>query len=78
MYIPDDVSQIPDNHPGYIPAQEDRLKRLNLALHKRLDTVIDQGSRPDLPDPEKNALQAYIGSSGRTWSPSATGPGKAR
>ncbi|MCX8648320.1 hypothetical protein J3U01_07880 [Bifidobacterium sp. B4107] len=46
MYIPDDVSQIPDNHPGYIPAQEDRLKRLNLALHKRLDTVIDQEAAP--------------------------------
>ena len=52
-YIPDDVSQIPENHPGYVPAPSDRRERLTVALHKRLDAVIDQESRPGLPDPER-------------------------
>ena len=29
-YIPDDISQIPDNHPGYVPASEDSRKRLTI------------------------------------------------
>ena len=56
MYIPDDISQIPDNHPSYVPAPKDRRERLTLALHKRLDAIIDQESRPDLPDPERKRL----------------------
>lgn len=56
MYIPDDISQIPDNHPSYVPAPKDRRERLTLALHKRLDAVIDQKSRPDLSDPERRRL----------------------
>ena len=41
-YIPDDISQIPDNHPGYTPASDDERERLTILLHKRLDQVIDQ------------------------------------
>lgn len=41
-YTPDDVSQIPDNHPGYTPASDDERERLTILLHKRLDQVIDQ------------------------------------
>ena len=41
-YIPDDVSQIPDNHPGYVPASDSDRERLTILLHKRLDQVIDQ------------------------------------
>ena len=41
-YIPDDVSQIPDNHPGFIPASDSERERLTILLHKRLDQVIDQ------------------------------------
>ena len=41
-YIPDDISQIPDNHPGFIPASDDERERLTILLHKRLDQVIDQ------------------------------------
>ncbi|WP_267450447.1 hypothetical protein [Bifidobacterium sp. B4079] len=55
-YIPDDVSQIPDNHSGYIPAPSDRRERLCVALHKRLEAVIDQESRPDLYDPDRKRL----------------------
>ncbi|WP_273385947.1 hypothetical protein [Bifidobacterium coryneforme] len=32
-YFPDDVSQIPDNHPDYIPAPPDRRARLTVLLH---------------------------------------------
>lgn len=56
MYIPDDISQIPDNHPSYVPAPKDRRERLTLALHKRLDAVINQKSRPNLSDPERRLL----------------------
>lgn len=56
MYIPDDISQIPDNHPSYVPAPSDRRERLTLALHKLLDAVIDQESRPDLSDPDRKRL----------------------
>ena len=41
-YIPDDVSQIPDNHPSYTPASDDERERLTILLHKRLDQIIDQ------------------------------------
>ena len=41
-YTPDDVSQIPDNHPGFIPASDNDRERLTILLHKRLDQVIDK------------------------------------
>lgn len=56
MYIPDDVSQVPDNRPSYTPAPQDRRQRLTLALHKYLDAVIDQEARPGLHDPERKHL----------------------
>lgn len=56
MYIPDDIGQIPDNHSSYAPAPKDRRERLTLALHKRLDAIIDHESLPDLPDPERRRL----------------------
>ena len=55
-YIPDDVSQIPDNHPGYVPAPEDRRERLTILLHKRLDQVIDQEQQPGLSRQERKRL----------------------
>ena len=47
-YIPDDVSQIPDNHPGYTPASDSARERLTILLHKRLDQVIDQEQQAGL------------------------------
>lgn len=58
MYIPDDISQIPYNHSSYVPAPKDRRERLTLALHKHLDAVIDQESRPDLSDPDRKRLRS--------------------
>ncbi len=55
-YIPDDVSQIPDNHPGYVPAPEDRRERLTVLLHKRLDQVIDQEQQPGISPQERQRL----------------------
>lgn len=55
-YIPDDISQIPDNHPSYIPAPEDRRERLTILLRKRLDQVIDQEQQPGLSRQERERL----------------------
>ena len=55
-YIPDDVSQMPDNHPSYIPAPEDRRERLTILLHKRLDQVIDQEQQPGISPQERKRL----------------------
>ena len=56
-YIPDDVSQIPDNHLGYVPAPEDRRERLTILLHKRLDQVIDQEQQPGISPQERRRLK---------------------
>ena len=55
-YIPDDVSQIPDNHPDYIPAPKDRRERLTILLHKRLDQIIDQERQPGISKQERERL----------------------
>ena len=57
-YIPDDVSQIPDNHPGFIPASDDDRERLTILLHKRLDQVIDQEQQAGLSRHERESLAA--------------------
>ncbi|WP_339346160.1 hypothetical protein [Bifidobacterium apis] len=44
-YILDDISQIPDNHPGYVPASEDSRKRLTTLLHKLFDQEQQAGLR---------------------------------
>lgn len=56
VYFPDDVSQIPDNHPDYIPAPPDRRARLTVLLHKRLDRIIDQEHQPGLTRQERERL----------------------
>ena len=55
-YIPDDVSQIPDNHPSYIPASDDERDRLTILLHKRLDQVIDQEQQTGLSRQDRERL----------------------
>lgn len=55
-YIPDDISQLPDNHPSYIPAPADRRERLTILLHKRLDQVIDQEHQPGISRQERERL----------------------
>ena len=55
-YIPDDISQMPDNHPGYVLAPEDRRERLTILLHKRLDQVIDQEQQPGISRQERKRL----------------------
>ena len=55
-YIPDDVSQIPDNHPGFIPASDDERERLTILLHKRLDQVIDHEQQAGLSRHERERL----------------------
>lgn len=55
-YIPDDISQIPDNHPSYIPAPRDSRERLTIILHKRLDQVIDQEHQPGISHQERERL----------------------
>ena len=57
-YIPDDISQIPDNHPGYIPASDDDRERLTILLHKRLDQVIDHEQQTGLSRQERERLKA--------------------
>ena len=57
-YIPDDVSQIPDNRPGYVPASDDERKQLTILLHKRLDQVIDQEQQADLSRQDRERLAA--------------------
>ena len=57
-YIPDDVSQIPDNHPGYVPASDSERERLTILLHKRLDQVIDQEQQAGLSRQDRERLKA--------------------
>ena len=57
-YIPDDVSQIPDNHPGYVPASDSDRERLTILLHKHLDQVIDQEQQTGLSRQERERLKA--------------------
>ena len=58
VYIPDDVSQIPDNHPGFIPASDDERERLTILLHKRLDQIIDQEQQAGLSRQDRERLAA--------------------
>ena len=55
-YIPDDVSQIPDNHPGFIPASDSNRERLTILLHKRLDQIIDQEQQAGLSRQDRERL----------------------
>ena len=55
-YIPDDVSQIPDNHPSYVPASDDERERLTILLHKRLDQIIDQEQQAGLSRQDRERL----------------------
>ena len=57
-YIPDDVSQIPDNHPGYVPASDSDRERLTILLHKRLDQIIDQEQQTGLSRQDRERLTA--------------------
>lgn len=57
-YIPDDISQIPDNHPGYTPASDDERERLTILLRKCLDQVIDQEQKPGLSQQDRGRLKA--------------------
>ena len=57
-YIPDDVSQIPDNHPGYVPASDDERERLTILLHKRLDQIIDHEQQTGLSRQDRERLAA--------------------
>lgn len=57
-YIPDDVSQIPDNHPGFIPASDNDRERLTILLHKRLDQIIDQEQQTGLGRQDRERLAA--------------------
>ena len=58
MCIPDDASQMPDNHSGYVPAPEDRRMRLTILLHKRLDQAIDQKHQPNCSKYKQEQLKA--------------------
>ena len=55
-YIPDDVSQNPDNHPGYVPASDSERERLTVLLHKRLDQVIDKEQQAGLSRQDRERL----------------------
>ena len=55
-YISDDVSQIPDNHPGYVPASDSDRERLTILLHKRLDQIIDQEQQAGLSRQHRERL----------------------
>ena len=55
-YIPDDISQIPDNHPGFIPASDDERERLTILLHKRLDQIIDQEQQTGISRQDRERL----------------------
>ena len=57
-YIPDDISQIPDNHPSYIPASDDDRERLTILLHKRLDQIIDQEQQTGISRQDRERLVA--------------------
>ena len=56
VYIPDDVSQIPDNHSGYMPASDSDRERLTILLHKRLDQIIDQEQQAGLSRQDRERL----------------------
>ena len=58
MYTPDDISQIPDNHPSYIPASDDDRERLTILLHKRLDQIIDQEQQAGISRQDRERLAA--------------------
>ncbi len=58
MYTPDDISQIPDNHPGYTPASDSDRERLTILLHKRLDQVIDQEQQAGISRQDRERLKA--------------------
>ena len=55
-YIPDDISQNPDNHPGYTPASDNERERLTILLHKRLDQIIDQEQQAGLSRQDRERL----------------------
>ena len=57
-YTPDDVSQIPDNHPGFTPASDSERERLTILLHKRLDQLIDQEQQAGLSRQDRERLKA--------------------
>lgn len=56
-HIHDDVSQIPDNHPSYIPASDDERERLTILLHKRLDQIIDHEQQAGLSRQDSERLK---------------------
>ncbi len=58
MYTPDDISQIPDNHPGYTPASDSDRERLTILLHKRLDQIIDHEQQTGLSRQDRECLAA--------------------
>lgn len=58
MYTPDDISQIPDNHPSVIPASDDERERLTILLHKRLDQIIDQEQQNGISRQDRERLKA--------------------
>lgn len=55
-YIPDDISQIPDNHSGFVPASDDERERLTILLHKRLDQIIDQEQQAGISRQDRERL----------------------
>lgn len=57
-YIPDDVSQLPGNHPACIPVSRSRHERVTILLHKKLDQVIDLEHQPTLHNIERRRLAA--------------------
>ena len=57
-YIPDDISQIPDNHPGYTPASDSDREQLTILMHKCLDQVIDQEQQAGISRQDRERLAA--------------------
>ena len=57
-YIPDDISQIPENHPGYVPASDSDRERLTILLHKRLDQIIDHEQQTGISRQDRERLAA--------------------
>ena len=81
-YTPDDISQIPQNHSGYVPASEDSRDRLTILLHKRIDqdqqaglsrqdrerlVVIHHQIRADLADIRYGATERTVREIGRRY-----------
>ena len=58
FYIPDDVSQLPDNRDGHIPNARVRCEQLTILLHKRLDTAIDQEGQLNIPQQKRKQLKS--------------------